>query len=62
MPSPCTGLNPCGWCNLHGGGHRPTRAGEGDEETAYVVLDTYNEDVPRDRLRDASPMVTECPQ
>ncbi len=34
---------------------------EGDEWVAYVVLDTYSEDVPRDRLRGASPMATECP-
>jgi hypothetical protein len=36
--------------------------GEGDEWAAYVVLDTYNEDVPRDHLQGASPRVTECPE
>jgi len=25
-------------------------------------VDTYNDDVPRDRLRGASPMATECPK
>ena len=28
---------------------------------AYVALETCNEDVPRDRLRGASPTATECP-
>jgi len=37
-------------------------AGQGDEWAAYVVLDTYSDDVPRDRLRGASPMATECPR
>ncbi|MDQ1532101.1 MAG: hypothetical protein QOE37_2221 [Microbacteriaceae bacterium] len=32
---------------------------KGDEWTAYVTLDTYNRDVPRDCLRGASPRVTE---
>lgn len=35
--------------------------GQGDEWAAYVVLDTYSKDVPRDRLQGASPKVTECP-
>jgi len=39
----------------------PSEGGQGDEWAAYVVLDTYDEDVPRDRLRGASPMATECP-
>jgi hypothetical protein len=36
-------------------------SGQGDVWAAYVTLDTYDEDVPRDRLRGASPMATECP-
>ena len=32
-----------------------------DEWAAYVVLDTYSEDVPRDHLKGASPMGTEGP-
>ena len=36
-------------------------SGQGDEWAAYVTLDTYNEDVPRDRLSGASPTATECP-
>ena len=39
----------------------PSEGGQGDEWAAYVVLDTYNEDVPRDRLQGASPKATECP-
>jgi hypothetical protein len=39
----------------------PSEGGQGDEWAAYVALDTYSEDVPRDRLQGASPMVTECP-
>ena len=31
--------------------------GQGDEWAAYVVLDTYSEDVPRDHLQGASPRV-----
>ena len=42
-------------------GAPPSEGGQGDEWAAYVVLDTYDEDVPRDRLRGASPMATECP-
>jgi hypothetical protein len=37
----------------------PSEGIQRDEWTAYVMLDTYDEDVPRDRLRDASPRVTE---
>jgi hypothetical protein len=33
---------------------------KGDKWTAYVALDTYNKDVPRDCLWGASPRVTEC--
>jgi hypothetical protein len=32
---------------------------QGDEWAAYVTLDTYDGDVPRDRLKGASPKVTE---
>src|SRR5215469_4335405 len=39
----------------------PSEGGQGDEWVAYVALDTYGEDVPRDRLQGASPMATECP-
>lgn len=39
----------------------PSEDGQGDEWAAYVALDTYSEDVPRDRLTGASPKVTECP-
>jgi len=48
-------------------GHLPwpatpsSEGGQGDEWAAYVALDTYNEDVPRDHLPGASPRVTECP-
>jgi hypothetical protein len=47
-------------------GQHPWRAvpssegGQKDEWAAYVVLDMYNEDVPRDHLQGASPTVTEC--
>jgi hypothetical protein len=34
--------------------------GQGNEWAAYVTLDTYHEDVPRDHLQGVSPMVTEC--
>lgn len=37
----------------------PSEGMEEDEWNAYVTLDTYNKDVPRDCLRDASPRVTE---
>ena len=37
----------------------PNEGIQRDEWTAYVTLDTYDEDVPRDHLRDASPRVTE---
>jgi hypothetical protein len=46
--------------DLPGGATPASEAGRGDESAAYVVLDTYSEDVPRDRLKGASPMVTEC--
>ena len=42
-------------------GAPPSEGGQGDEWAAYVVLDTYSEDVPRDHLKGASPKVTECP-
>ena len=42
-------------------GAPPSEGGQGDEWAAYVALDTYDEDVPRDRLRGASPTATECP-
>jgi hypothetical protein len=32
---------------------------QGDERGAYVVLETFLDDAPWDRLRDASPRVTE---
>jgi hypothetical protein len=35
----------------------PSEGMEEDEWNAYVTLDTYNKDVPRDCLRDASPRV-----
>ena len=63
---PVTGGAPCSGM-IRGTGQPPWRAvpsseeGQGDEWAAYVVLDTYDEDVPRDRLRGASPMATECP-
>ena len=56
----CSGM--CGWL-----GHLPWRVaspsegGQGDEWAAYIVLDTYSEDVPRDHLQGASPKVTERP-
>ncbi len=34
---------------------------QGDEWDAYVTLDTFSTNGPRDRLRDASPMATESP-
>jgi hypothetical protein len=37
----------------------PSEGIQEDEWAAYVTLDTYNEDVPRDCLRGASPRVTE---
>jgi len=37
----------------------PREGIQGDEWTAYVTLDTYSQDVPRDRLQAARPMVTE---
>jgi hypothetical protein len=58
--APCPGMN-------RETGQPPWRVvpsseeGEGDEWAAYVALDTYNEDVPRDHLQGASPRVTECP-
>lgn len=58
--APCLGL-------VTRPGHLPRRAappdegGQGDEWAAYVALDTYSEDVPRDGLRGASPTATECP-
>jgi hypothetical protein len=39
----------------------PNEGIQGDEWNAYVALDTYNRDVPRDRLRGESPKVTEFP-
>jgi hypothetical protein len=60
MPEPCLGMNretrQPPWC-----GAPPSEGGQGDEWAAYVTLDTYDEDVPRDRLRGASPKATECP-
>jgi hypothetical protein len=47
--------------DLPDGATPASEAGRGDESTAYVVLDTYSGDVPRDRLQGASPMVTEWP-
>jgi hypothetical protein len=44
-----------------GRGASPSEGGQGDEWAAYVALETCNEDVPRDRLRGASPMATEPP-
>ena len=50
--APCPGMN-------RETGQPPWRAvssseeGEGDEWAAYVALDTYNEDVPRDHLQGA---------
>jgi hypothetical protein len=38
----------------------PRQGIEGDERDAYVTLDTSNARGIRDRLRGASPMVTEC--
>ena len=38
-----------------------SEGGQGDEWAACAALDTYDEDAPRDRLRGASPMATECP-
>jgi hypothetical protein len=55
---PCSGMN-------RETGQPPWRAvpsnedGHGDEWAAYVVFDTYNEDVPRDHLKGASSTVTE---
>ena len=34
---------------------------QGDEWDAYVTLDTFRTNGTRDRLRDASPTVTESP-
>jgi hypothetical protein len=57
---PCPGMNrETG--QLPWRGAPPSEGGQGDEWAAYVVLDTYDEDVTRDRLRGASPMATECP-
>ena len=39
----------------------PSEGIQGDEWGAYVTLDTYDDDAPRDRLRGASPTATECP-
>jgi len=64
--TPVTDAAPCSGMNRETGqppwrGAPPSEGGQGDEWAAYVVLDTYDEDVPRDRLRGASPMATECP-
>ena len=57
---PCPGLVPrLGHLPWHAA--PPSEGGQGDEWAAYVALDTYSEDVPRDRLRGASPTATECP-
>jgi hypothetical protein len=59
---PVTGGAPCPGMNRETG-QPPWRAvssseeGQGDEWAAYVVLDTYSEDVPRDHLQGASPKV-----
>jgi hypothetical protein len=55
------GHEPVGPGTLRDSGASPSEGGQGDEWAAYVVLDTYNDVVPRDRLRGASPMATECP-
>jgi len=64
--TPGTGAASCLGMNRETGqppwrGAPPNEGGQGDEWAAYVVLDTYDEDVPRDRLRGASPRATECP-
>jgi hypothetical protein len=51
----CSGLN-CGTGQPPWRGTPPSEGGQGDEWAAYVVLDTYSEDVPRDHLRGASPI------
>ncbi|MBC9719705.1 hypothetical protein H9Y04_45340 [Streptomyces sp. TRM66268-LWL] len=53
----------CSCCpsSLQSAERHPMRVGQGDEWTACLALDTYSKDVPRDRLRGASPMATECP-
>jgi hypothetical protein len=53
---PCLAMNP--WAGQPPWHVVPSsEEGEGDEWAAYVVLDTYNEDVPRDHLQGASPRV-----
>jgi len=46
--------------HLRGTGAMPSEGIQGDEWAAYVTLDTYIQDVPRDRLKGESPRVTEC--
>ena len=55
--TPVTDAAPCSGMNRETGqppwrGAPPSVGGQGDEWAAYVVLDTYDEDVPRDRLRE----------
>lgn len=64
--TPVTDAAPCPGIEIRLGqplwrGAPPNEGGQGDEWAAYVVLDTYSEDVPRDHLQGASPTVTECP-